>query len=328
MQRGECQGWLRVYIPKNSAKIRISLKHVQCHEMYEDIELPEKWKEFIRANLKMTPAQIWRYILREEGGKGVRSISIPFRQKSVYYYWHKLVQDQWLYADDPYESAQAYLQQAGPEMHLEQLNVQAQPGTRSLGFQVSDLVAEWGPHTQELAMDSTWNTNKQNFEIFAAVGEAKGIGIPLAYLLVSTSKDAHPGAKQKIIESWLTSLKSLGINPEFILTDKDQAEINAVRIVWPHSKHQLCFWHALKAIKRRLAKNKSTPTPYNAQKAHEHFQFIDPNFLPRGQQKPGQEVFSSYFVVYLFTYTHYRLINQPQNLSIVLSLSSMASQDH
>ncbi|KIJ37247.1 hypothetical protein M422DRAFT_50557 [Sphaerobolus stellatus SS14] len=57
MQRGECQGWLRVYIPKNSAKIRISLKHVRCHEMYEDIELPEKWKEFIRANLKMTPAQ-------------------------------------------------------------------------------------------------------------------------------------------------------------------------------------------------------------------------------------------------------------------------------
>ncbi|KIJ43025.1 hypothetical protein M422DRAFT_253819 [Sphaerobolus stellatus SS14] len=182
------------------------------------------------------------------------------------------------YASDHYESAQAYLQQAGPEMHLEQLNVQAQPGTCSLGFQVSDLITEWGLHTQELAMDST------------SVGETKGIGIPLAYLLVSTSKVAHPGAKQKIIESWLTSLKSLGINPEFALTDKDQAEINAMRIVWPHSKHQLCFWHALKAIKRPLAKNKSTPTPYNAQKAHEHSQFIDPDFPPCRQQKPGQEI--------------------------------------
>lgn len=71
------------------------------------------------------------------------------------------------------------------------------------------------------------NTNGQNFELFATVGEAKGIGVPLTYLLVSTSKDAAPGAKQKVLESWLNSVKDLGINPEFVLTDKDQSEINA-----------------------------------------------------------------------------------------------------
>ena len=54
--------------------------------------------------------------------------------------------------------------------------------------------------------------------------------------------------------------------------------------VWPNAKHQLCFWHALRALKQRLAKNKDTPAPYDGDAAHQLFEFIDPTFVPVGQQ--------------------------------------------
>ncbi|KIJ37291.1 hypothetical protein M422DRAFT_50584 [Sphaerobolus stellatus SS14] len=54
-----------------------------------------------------------------------------------------------------------------------------------------------------------------------------------------------------------------------------------------NAKHQLCFWHALRAVKQSLAKNKSMPVHYNRESAHAVFNFIDPLFIPQAQQKPG-----------------------------------------
>ena len=52
------------------------------------------------------------------------------------------------------------------------------------------------------------NTNKQNFELFGAVADANGVGIPLSYLLISTDKTAAKGAKEEVICKWLNSLKT------------------------------------------------------------------------------------------------------------------------
>lgn len=96
--------------------------------------------------------------------------------------------------------------------------------------------------------------------------------------------NADEGAKQAVLESFLKQLKRHGVNPKFTLTDKDWSEINAMRAVWPRAKHQLCFWHALRALKKRLAKPKGGPTYYNAETAHAEFSFIDLRFVPISQQ--------------------------------------------
>jgi hypothetical protein len=93
------------------------------------------------------------------------------------------------------------------------------------------------------------NTNHQDFELFAAVAEANGTGIPLSYFFISMTKTAVKGAKEEMVQKWLNTSKKRGIHPEFVLTDKDQSEINAVNHIWPNAKHQLCFWHALWAVK-------------------------------------------------------------------------------
>lgn len=133
----------------------------------------------------------------------------------------------------------------------------------------------------------TGNTNGGNFELFSAVADAEGSGIPLAFLLMRTSKEAASGAKEAVLKQFLRALKSRGVNPEFTLSDKDWSEINAMRATWPNAKHQLCFWHALRALKQRLSKTKDTPAVYDAVSAKREFDFIDTSFVPAAQQADG-----------------------------------------
>jgi hypothetical protein len=58
MERGECDGWLRMFLSKNDSQVKIAIKHKHTHSPYEDISLPEKWKTFIKDNPNMTPAEV------------------------------------------------------------------------------------------------------------------------------------------------------------------------------------------------------------------------------------------------------------------------------
>lgn len=152
----------------------------------------------------------------------------------------------------------------------------------------------------------TGNTNGENFELFAAVAAAEGSGIPIAFLLIKTSKEAASGAKEAVLTRFLMELKKKGVNPEFTLSDKDWSEINAMRRVWPHAKHQLCFWHALRALKQRLSKTKHTPAPYNVEEAQREFSYIDTDFVPVAQQPEGITV-SLYHMKVMQRNLHYHI---------------------
>ncbi|KAI9064572.1 hypothetical protein FKP32DRAFT_1569691 [Trametes sanguinea] len=210
---------------------------------------------------------------------------IKFRAKAVYYYWLVVCQEDWKLDKNPFISAQKLIQERGDQFRLKPMDLVQEPGTESLAFYVEDFVTKWSVHTQELAMDSTWNTNGGNFELFAAVADANSSGIPLAFMFIRTLDGAAAGAKQSMLERFLGALKDLGVKPEFTLSDKDWSEINAMRSVWPEAKHQLCFWHAVRALKQRLCKNKDTPAPYDAIAAKREFTFIEESFVPAAQQQ-------------------------------------------
>lgn len=122
------------------------------------------------------------------------------------------------------------------------------------------------------------------------MADASGTGLPLAYIFVSTSSDTPPGAKQSLLEKFLTFLKARGVDPRFTLSDKDQSEINALEIVFPFAKHQLCLWHGLRAFKQRLSNRKTQPAFYHVDSAVEEFSFIDPKFLPFAQRSKEDRV--------------------------------------
>ena len=94
-------------------------------------------------------------------------------------------------------------------------------------------------------------------ELFAVITDMLGRGLPLGYLFITTEENAVPLTKQSTLIEWMKSICSLGINPWFTLSDKDQSEINALQAVWLHAKHQLCLWHLLRALKQQLSQNES-----------------------------------------------------------------------
>ena len=127
-------------------------------------------------------------------------------------------------------------------------------------------------------------------ELFAGLADMRGEGLPLSYLFVVTDPGAPPHTKEEVLVNWMGALKSRGITPEFTLSDKDQTEINALGWVWPTSKHQLCLWHVIRAVKRRLASNQVPPAYYQPEDARQFFEYIDPAFIPIGQISTNNRV--------------------------------------
>src|SRR5258706_7355800 len=87
----------------------------------------------------------------------------------------------------------------------------------------------------------------------------------------------------------MKAIRSLRIDPRFTLSDKDQSEINALKEVWLSAKHQLCLWHILRALKRRLSQNEH-PALYHAFEAHHAFPDIDLAFIPLRQMSADEKV--------------------------------------
>jgi hypothetical protein len=78
--------------------------------------------------------------------------------------------------------------------------------------------------------------------------------MPLGNLLIQSSSTASAGGKERFLRHLLAHFKRVWkIRAITTLSDKDWSEIKAFIAEYPEAKHQLCFWHALRAIKKRLA---------------------------------------------------------------------------
>jgi hypothetical protein len=129
----------------------------------------------------------------------------------------------------------------------------------------------------------TGNTNGSRFELYAILGEVYGSGLPLGYILVQ-SNGPESGGKEKVLREFLHYLKkSWNLRIIITLSDKDWSEINAFQAEFPEAKHQLCFWHALRSVKKRLSILRRAPAHYDVEAAHKEFNWIDRDFVPIAQ---------------------------------------------
>jgi hypothetical protein len=137
-------------------------------------------------------------------------------------------------------------------------------------------------------------------ELFSGVADICGEGLPFSFLFIDKCAPSTIHAKQRILERWFTALKAKGIDPEFTLSDKDKSEINALHAVWPTAKHQLCIWHLLRAVRRRLASRELDTNAYDVAAAHALFNFIDVDFLPTNSydaKKVSRQFISDYMLL-------------------------------
>ena len=73
----------------------------------------------------------------------------------------------------------------------------------------------------------------------------------LIFFLDNSKKE--DGVRTSSLSNFFNALHSKELHPDFFLTDKDWAQINAASRVWPSTKIQLCLWHVKRAIGKRLA---------------------------------------------------------------------------
>lgn len=123
------------------------------------------------------------------------------------------------------------------------------------------------------------------------LGEIYGSGAPLGYLLVQSSPESAPGGKEQFLRQLLEHFKTVWkVRAIATLSDKDWSEINAFLAKYPEAKHQLCFWHALRAVKTRLSILRRVPAHYAVDMAHAEYNWIDKTFVPISQSQEAEPV--------------------------------------
>ncbi|KAF0531203.1 ATP-dependent DNA helicase pif1 [Gigaspora margarita] len=99
----------------------------------------------------------------------------------------------------------------------------------------------------EIYLDATYKTARGRYELYGIIADVEGTGFLIAYLVLDTTRamdtSTSTGKCCKILECFLETIKAHDINPEFVFTDKDFAEINAATNVWGPLVVQLCTWH-------------------------------------------------------------------------------------
>ena len=72
------------------------------------------------------------------------------------------------------------------------------------------------------------NTNNLKFELYVVHAEIDGMGFPLSYLFLENNGSCGNGIRTGVIIDFFLQLKTLGLEPEFFLTDKDFSQISHV----------------------------------------------------------------------------------------------------
>ncbi|KAJ7744136.1 hypothetical protein B0H16DRAFT_1322351, partial [Mycena metata] len=258
-----CQGWLTIWATSGDTKYFVRVRHNECHQQYVSIDIPEDVKKYL-----------WKEILK--------SYPQPdFTKKAVYNIWAQQQQKNWRRHENEIESTRILLKEFsahGSMYEAEPIPVpqDQNDGLTAICFALPSLLRKWGGQIREMALDSTFNTNKAGFECYALLGEVFGSGLPLGFLFLK-SKNPEPGKRELYIRSLIKHfVQTWEIKTIQFLSDKEITEINGALAELPDEvKYQVCFWHSIRIVKGRLSVLGRRPAFYDADEAFKEFDWID-----------------------------------------------------
>ncbi|KAJ7054819.1 hypothetical protein C8F01DRAFT_994868 [Mycena amicta] len=202
----KCDGWLSIRVDDDSQLALVKLKHVLDHVPYGRRQMPNAVKDFILQHCDMKLRRCFLVALPQYRTLG----QLPFTRRDVYHLWIKLNQQKWRRADDELESARLLINEAAinqlppdpsvnrpPLYRAENVDVPEMEGTKAIAFVLPEILWKWGGRVRELALDSTFETNKSQYEVYAALGELAGSRFPLGYLLLKTTKDVSANIRSR-----------------------------------------------------------------------------------------------------------------------------------
>ncbi|EIN06505.1 hypothetical protein PUNSTDRAFT_90128 [Punctularia strigosozonata HHB-11173 SS5] len=242
--------------------------------------MPPEALDIIRANLRTSIPNALVSVIHERW---------PYvSPNQIHRAWSTMSEILWKRQDDQFTSGCELLTEYQEQGRVDLLeDLQVDDGVTILAWGLPEIAAKIGATLVEVAMDATYNTNAKDLELYSVLGEVDGAGFPMAYCLLSTATAISNGKRKRALSEFLRALRDrYSVNPQFVHTDKDIAEIKAAQEQWPYSKNQLCWWHLRRAIRTRLGGNLRT-TAYDPRIAKREFPFIDLNFVPQSHSDPN-----------------------------------------
>ena len=94
----------------------------------------------------------------------------------------------------------------------------------------------------EIFIDATYNTSRMTTHLYAIVTQELGYGVPLGFMLMEIHAkedmctDKHAGEALECNWKFYRVAKELGLEPQFVHTDKDWSEISAAQVSSLHSE--------------------------------------------------------------------------------------------
>jgi hypothetical protein len=269
MNRFSCESRLHIAISHRtdgSQEVVVRLRHEVQHESYVDVALPPQALKLISEHVGIAkPADLLPAVHALDGCKHVSNAQ-------VYRAWSELSQVIWRRDDDAFASALKLLEEYEEDGRAVRLNIPLPDGVTAIAWALPEIAERVAKKVKELAIDATctWlfsfpsfsfnahfnsdSTNSGDLELYGLLGEVDGFGVPLAYCLLTTASSIALMKRRDSLAAFFAAMRDrYGLDPDIVLTDKDFAEIGAVRLVWPRAKHQLCYWHIRKATRERMA---------------------------------------------------------------------------
>ncbi|KAJ7479127.1 hypothetical protein FB451DRAFT_1450936 [Mycena latifolia] len=234
--------------------IVVRLEHKTAHVHYYDVNMPADATAMLRANIE------WTTPVAMVGKVQASFPSVTAAQ--VHSAWTTMSEILWKRDKIQLTSAEILLREYSTEVDV--FDVPHEEGVEQLCWGMKKIAGPLRGRIVEIGADATC--------------------FPLSYCLLSTASSIQLGKRKKALTNWAKILRDeYSIDVDFIHLDKDMAGIGMGTDTWPIAKIQLCWWHLDDAVTTRLAKNKLSTTPYNSERAHAEFSFIDKSFKPSGR---------------------------------------------
>ena len=284
--RHPCDG--KIVVSFLSDGIWIVYTHRRIHTQCQTIAVSEDVKAEI-ARLTQSgqrPRQIWRELcnmsLQDNMGIDICCLS----QSHVYHWWRIYFQERFQRDQkDEQLSTRLWLQEKKLDIIFSVQGSQLCPSSIAFLTPFYGMPEVSLSRVRDIFIDATYKTNKQKYDLYCLLADVAGIGVPISYLLIRPATVqplqgqaalltvySSTGGEQSEsvpftdicelsqnsywIRRWFEAVAQRQLRPTWVHTDKDFGEIHAALQVWPHIKISLCLWHAIKAIKTWLNKER------------------------------------------------------------------------
>ena len=151
MQRYDCEGWLKVVIDMEMREAIVELTH-KHHDEYINVRVSTEVKEYICANLRRTPRQLWEDL-------GGRRETFNLTEKQIHHWWHEFSKKAWKRDVDQFQSSAKLINENGTDIDL--MFSTAEGGITAIAFGVKELIRSIGSKAVEIGIDATCKLNSR-----------------------------------------------------------------------------------------------------------------------------------------------------------------------